>query len=166
MTEFGRPRRLRVGKYIPEKLYGFATVPDGSEVFFHLGVFQPGGPWPPALHCRNCTKSCFWPTTPPPPILGELVAVAVEEEPPARGKSPRAVRVERLEAPTPLMGEVESFDGTRGYGFVLGSDNVAYHLHKSELLDSRIPRVSQQVMFYAGLRRNRPRACHVKVCPL
>ena len=165
MTGSDQPRRLRVGKYIPDKLYGFAVAEDGSEVFFHLGVFQPGGPWTAPERCQQCTKECAWPTTPPAPILDELVAVTVEEESPTRGKSPRAARVERLQPPTPLVGEVESFDGGRGYGFVRGSDETVYHLHKSELLDSRIPRIGQQVMFYAGLRRDRPRACHVKVCP-
>jgi hypothetical protein len=33
------------------------------------------------------------------------------------------------------------------------------------LLEGRIPRVGQIVMFYGGTRQGKPRACHVRICP-
>jgi len=156
---------MRVYKYIPDKLYGFARDEEG-EVFFHLGGFQPGGPWMMHLRCKSCPKEgCTWATTAPAPILGEAVEVVVEEGAPSRGPSPRAISVKRLIAPIPLQGTVEALDTQRGFGFIKVDDGTSYHLHRCELLDGRIPRVGQRVMFYAGVRKKRPRACHVKVCP-
>ena len=80
------------------------------------------------------------------------------------GKAPRADRVERVTAPVMLVGEVESFDTQRRYGFIMGSDRVSYHLHESEVVDGRLPISGKRVIFFPGLREGRPRACHVQVC--
>ena len=157
---------MRVHKYIPEKLYGFAVDSEGAQVFFHLGVFNPGAP-PKTRHrrCAICPKDgCLWDTVPPPPILGEDVEVTVDR-PPEGDKAPRAARVERKGPPAALVGTVETFDAHLGYGFVRGENNITYHLHKSELLDGRLPRLGQVVMFFAGTRQGKPRAVHIKVCP-
>jgi len=162
------PNRMRVWKYIPNKLYGFVSGSDETQqAFFHLGSFDPGQGWGSHPRCEACSlSSCTWAAS-PPPILGEPVDVVfgpeveVEEE----GKAPRAQRVIRVNPPIPQQGTVESFDPQRGYGFVMGLDGISYHLHRSELLEGRLPHSGQQLMFFAGERQNRPRACHCKVCP-
>ena len=140
-------KTMRVHKYIPNKLYGFAMDEEGSQVFFHLGGFKPGD---------------FRIDPPPPPILGEFVEVEVEETSLIPGKAPKATSVVRSECPFLIEGIVETFDSHRGYGFVLGDDGKSYHLHKSEVLGGRIPLIQQKVRFYAGLRMGKPRACHVE----
>jgi len=155
-------------KYIPEKLYGFATDPrTDQQVFFHLGVFQPGvlnlpGKPPP------CPQSlCTWPEIAPPPILGEPVRLSIapsSEMTQQENQAPKATLVERLTSPTPLSGTVETFDASRGFGFILGSDGTTYHLHKSEVLDGRMPLPGRLTVFFPGIRQDKPRACHVRVC--
>ena len=159
------PIRMVVVKYIPDRLYGFAEGPDGSQVFFHQGVFQPGGVPVPTTLCSRCpTVGCTWTETPPPPVLGEEVDVEVGAVS-TTGKAPRADRVDRVTAPRVILGQVESFDPHRGFGFARGDDGVTYHLHRSEVADGRIPLAQQTVVFYAGVRLDKPRACHVRVCP-
>jgi len=161
--------QMRVVKYIPAKLYGFLSDSEtGQEAFFHLGAFQPGDGWDKPPQCSICAlRDCSWSTSPPPPILGELVRVEVDfDQDPQEGKVPRASKVERISNPAIVKGSVETFDAHRGYGFVIGDDGESYHLHKSELVEDRIPRAGQLVMFYAGVRMNRPRACHIKICPI
>jgi cold shock CspA family protein len=98
--------------------------------------------------------------------LGEEVEVTLEDfQVLTPGKAPRAIKVIRHVGPPALFGKVETFDPQRGYGFVKGDDGLSYHLHSSEILDKRITRPGQGVMFFAGIRNDRPRACHVKVCP-
>jgi len=156
--------RMRVLKYIPEKLYGFLRDDSGFEVFFHLATFQSGSDVEIA-RCEGCPGSprCGITGDPPPPILGELVDVEYPAGEPG-GKAPRADRVERVTAPVMLVGEVESFDTQRRYGFIMGSDRVSYHLHESEVVDGRLPISGKRVIFFPGLREGRPRACHVQVC--
>jgi cold shock CspA family protein len=155
---------MRVVKYIPAKLYGFCQAEDGWEVFFHLAVFQPG-PAVEVARCMGCPgpPRCQLQTEPPPPILGEWVTVESEQGTPGE-KAPRASEVVRDHAPRMLTGVVESFDPQRRYGFVMGSDQVSYHLHESEITDGRMPLAGGQVVFFPGWREGRPRACHVKVC--
>ena len=105
---------MRVCKYLPEKLYGFVADEQGNEVFFHLGAFQPGD---------NAMVS------PPPPVLGERVEVEIDEESRAGKRAPRAKRVVRVASPIQIEGIVESFDPSRGYGFIAGEDGQVYHLH-------------------------------------
>jgi len=101
---------------------------------------------------------------PSPPILGEQVEVEVDLDQDG-DKAPRASKVRRLTTPKACYGKVETFDPFRGFGFVRDDHGVSYHLHKSEVIDGRIPATGHQVVFYAGVRQGRPRACHVKVCP-
>jgi len=160
------PVSMRVSKYVPARLYGFTMDQDsGQQAFFHLGAFQPGSGWMEHRRCRECPRQgCSW-VNPPPPILGELVRVEVNLDSGEVGQAPKATRVERITAPIAIEGIVEAFDVSRAFGFAMGDDNIAYHLHKSELLEDRIPIVGHKVMFFAGTRQGRPRACHVKVCP-
>ena len=161
---------MRVKKYIPAKLYGFLEEPETDRgAFFHLGTFQPGDGWDEHPQCSVCPRQegCSWSTSPPPPILGEMVHVDVDFDQETPGdKVPRARKVERISNPTLVKGAVETFDAHRGYGFVLGDDGESYHLHRSELVEDRIPRAGQMVMFHAGVRMDWPRACHAKVCPI
>jgi len=162
------PVRMRVHKYIPERLFGFVIDDSGHEAFFHLGVFDPGAVWASHTHCETCPhRGCPWSAMPPPPILGEEVDVEMDPHPTDKssGRAPRAARVTRRVGPPVMTGIVETFDPQRGYGFIKGEDGSSYHLHASEILDGRIPRQGQGVMFFAGVRQDRPRACHVKVCP-
>jgi len=160
--------KMRVHKYIPDRLYGFVVDDRGQEVFFHLGTFDPdpGTGFSLPTACSVCPpEGCTWAEAPPPPILGELVEVEVDLGlQRGDGRAPRANRVRRMTQPTTLQGEVETFDPMRGYGFILGKDGVSYHLHKSEVLDGKMPFASQLVSFFAGVRKGRPRACHIKVC--
>ena len=158
---------MRVHKYIPERLFGFTIDEAGLQVFFHLGAFNPGEPQKEHPRCSSCRRDgCTWVLAPPPPILGERVNVTADLDTVDATKAPRATRVIRLEPTIAVRGEVETFDAQRGYGFIKGENGTSYHLHKSELLGGRIPRTGQMVMFYAGMRQERPRAVHIKVCPL
>lgn len=157
--------KMRVHKYIPSKLFGFCKALDSDrEVFFHLGAFQPVKQ-SVEKRCSLCPRGgCSLLSTPPPPILGEVVTVEVDFDAGEPGKAPRADKVTRTEPARAVEGKVDTFDVHRGYGFVKGDDGLSYHLHKSEILDGKIPTVGQTVMFFAGTRQGRPRACHVKVC--
>jgi cold shock CspA family protein len=139
---------MRVTMYNPTRLYGFAKAGQGgAEVFFHLESFQPGVG-----------------QDAPPPILGEEVLVECAPNAPRHDdKPPRAQRVTRTVEPTLLTGTVESFNDQKQWGFVMGSDNVSYHLHRSEVLAGRLPIEGARVSFYGGARKGRPRACYVKV---
>jgi len=139
---------MRVCKYLPSRLYGFVVDDAGTEVFFHLGVFQPGD---------NAQVA------PAPPILGERVEVEIDEESRSEKKAPRAKRVTRTTPPQELNGKVESFDPSRGFGFIVGDDGETYHLHMSEVLGGKIPLNQKKVSFYKGLRIGKLRACHVKI---
>ncbi len=156
--------RMRVSKYLPEKLYGFCQDEGGCEVFFHLAVFQPG-PDIVVVRCPSCPglPQCDLVTQAPPPILGEEVSVTFEPDPTST-RAPRATRVVRAVTPLMVLGVVESFDPVRRYGFIRGADRVSYHLHQSEIAEGRLPLAGMQVTFFAGVREGRPRACHVKVC--
>jgi cold shock CspA family protein len=157
---------MRVHKYIPERLYGFLEGEAGFQVFFHLGAFQPGSLVEPPTPCDSCpTSGCAWAEMPSPPVLGEWVSAEVDLESSQEAKAPRASKVTRLESPPALQGRVETFDPLRGFGFIKTDGGKSFHLHKSEVLEGRLPLAGQRVSFYGGVRQNKPRACHVKVCP-
>lgn len=139
---------MRVHKYIPNKLYGFVIDNNDFQVFFHLGQFKP-------FQDENMM------IPQPPPILGEPVIVGFY--PTDNGKAPKAISVQRMQKPKVIMGIVESYDSSRGYGFIMGEDGISYHLHNSEILNNKYPLQSDKVKFYAGLRMGKPRACHIEV---
>ena len=163
---------MQVAKYVPDGLYGFAEDEQGRRVFFHMGCFQPGREISEvsAAECAGC--SCQGAPQPSPPILGEEVDVFlpegvdldVEEEENTKGSAPRAERVERVNTPRLVWGTVDTFSSTRGYGFIVGDDQVSYYLHRSEVLERKMPLKGHRVLFYAGCRQGKPRACHVRIC--
>ncbi len=152
--------RMRVLKYVPARLYGFAGL-DGQEVFFHLGTFQPGKPGK-TPRCTKCAP-CLWVTTAPSPIVGEEVDVTYKPDS-TTSKAPAAVKVIRILPPLALEGQVEVFDPHRGYGFIAASDGQSHYLHASEILDGRTPVVGERVRFFVGTRLGKPRACYVRLC--
>lgn len=154
-----------MSKYIPNRLFGFAGDDSGFEVFFHLGAFHPGPELLDHPRCNQCPNDgCGLSSTPPPPILGELVIATCDENPSEATNRPRATSVSRITVPTQVAGIVDIYDPARGYGFVRGTDGVSYHLHQSEIADGRMPLTGGSVVFFAGMRNSRPRACHVRVC--
>jgi cold shock CspA family protein len=158
----GALQRLRVLKYIPHKMYGF-LVADGSpkQCFFHLRAFHPGSPQ--AATCCQATP-CEWILHPPPPIIGEAVEAVLEVDP-THPENLRASSAKRVEPAVPLAGTIESFDVHRGYGFLRGPEGLDYYLHRSEILEGRIPIVGQRAVFFTAERKAKARACHVKICP-
>lgn len=161
--------QMRVHKYISSKLYGFLKLPgEDQQVFFHLGEFVPGAS--PNLRCDTCPEDgCSWSDAPPPPITGELVEVTVDLASARSGKAPRASRVVRVDHPEAHQGVVETYDPTRGFGFIRDADGNSYYVHKTEVLDGRMPLKDAKVMFYTGPQQgqesDRPRACHIRICP-
>jgi cold shock CspA family protein len=141
-------RDMRVDKYIPAKLYGFASDDTGAQVFFHLGVFQ----------------SPFRQDPFPPPILGERIKVEVLPVN-QQGKAPKAKIATRMDPAVRVEGVVDTFDHRTGYGFINGDDAVVYYLHVSEVTLGRLPMATQRVRFYSGFKSGRPRACHVEILP-
>lgn len=167
MTRSDSARKMLICKYIPNSLYGFALDSTGQQVFFHLGTFNPNGVTETPATCKACHKiGCTWGTNSPPPVLGESVWVELEEtQQTTAGQAPRAKSITRIEPPVVVEGIVDVFDANRGFGFVKGRDGKVYHLHRSEMVDGRLPQPGQKVVFYAGIRQGKPRACHAKVCP-
>jgi cold shock CspA family protein len=138
---------MRVVKYLPKKLYGFLEDEQGSQYFFHLGAFSPTLNWLEV----------------PPPILGERVTVEIQATARQADKpSPRVLKVVRSDKPKKVQGVLETFDSQRGYGFCKGLDGVSYHIHISELIEDRILLPGDKIVFFAGTRKERPRACHIK----
>ena len=136
---------LSVAKYFPERLYGFLRDADGSDVYFHVGDFDP--------------KS--W--VDPPPIVGERVDVVLDFDQPTVGQAKKALKVTRMDAPREVEGVVVSFGAERGWGFITGDDGTDYYLHRSEVLQGLLPAEKQRVTFYAGYKNDRPRACYVRI---
>ena len=138
---------MRVAKYVPRDMYGFCEDDEGNRVFFHLSRFAD-----------------FVTDYPTPPIVGEPVEVfvPVDLDFNAEDRAPRAERVVRMEAPKRLSGKVTRFSPDRGYGFVLGEDQVSYYLHRVEVGDSRIPSRNTRVTFVPGMSRGKHRACQVQ----
>lgn len=155
---------MQVVKYIPSRLIGFVNDPEvGLDVYFHLGDFDPKGPWADLGHACVGGRLANFNWESPPPIIGESVEVTFQGGP-TNGKAPRASRVVRVAAPVHLRGTVESFDPRKGYGFVRGSDGVTYYLHWSEVIDQHMPYAGSSVMFFAGSRQGKPRSVHVHTC--
>jgi len=138
----------RVHKFLSGQDYGFLINEEGTEVYFHIEVFNPGS----------------FTATPVPPLQGELVEATVSETPRPNGKAPKAKRVVRLEAPEQLIGAVEAFNPKTGFGFIVGENGKSYYLHRSEVKDGRLPLPGKQTRFYVGAKQgDRPRACSVEI---
>lgn len=135
---------MRVLKYLPRQLFGFAVDEEGNQVFFHVNSFSWG-------EFRINT----------PPIIGEEVMVEYASANGVSGKAPRARSVERVSEPTPNFGVVENFDEARGYGSIKTSDGRLHYLHRSEMTDGRLPMPGMSVRFFEGFRKGRTRACYV-----
>ena len=138
--------RMKVRKYLPEKLYGFASC-DKGDTFFHLSAFtQP-----------NTLEA------PPPPIVGEFVDVVLTN-PLTSEVTPKAQKVIRLSDFQRLRGSVLFFKSEDGFGKI-ESDGVEYFLHRSEVQKGRLPMRGDIVSFFAvgPAEEKRPRACHVEI---
>lgn len=127
--------------YTPKGLYGFLANPDGEDLYFHLSVFDPGA---------------YIGEYPVPPIVGERVEAIVEGE--------KVLQCNRLNTPTEQFGVVKWFDADKGYGFVQREDKEIF-LHRSEVLNGRLPIKGRRVSFYMSENAEAPstRACHVSV---
>ena len=127
-----------VDLYAIDHGYGFCRSAD-QRVFFRIEDFHRVGVGGPL------------------PICGERVSVGDVVD---GGKTPRATDVRRKVRPESLTGRVRSFDPDKGWGFVEHGGEV-YFLHRSDLSVPFVPIIGSQVVFYAGMRRGRPRACYV-----
>jgi cold shock CspA family protein len=141
----GVTARMKVEKYHPGKLYGFVRNDSGDQVFFHIRAFDWNGF---RLY--------------PPPIVGETVEVIYEVSP-SSDSAPKAKKVKRLVDPIPLYGTVESFNAESGWGFIRDGVGRNHYLHRSEMTDAKIPLPGMTVTFYEGYRKNRSRACYIKI---
>jgi cold shock CspA family protein len=136
--------QMRVVRYLPEKMFGFVGNGEVEELFFHLRAFDYAD----------------WEK--PSPIIGEFVEVEYDLLTPFEGKFPRAEKVRRLKKPVRRTGVVEHFDDVKGYGFIEMEGGSAY-LHRSEVLDGKLPLQGHEVRFYEGFKQNRIRACYVEI---
>jgi cold shock CspA family protein len=76
---------------------------------------------------------------------------------------PEARRVRRVAQPKSLTGQVTSFDGESGWGFIEGRDGQTYYLHRCEVHGGRMPKPGQRVNFFVGHSNQRARACYVVI---
>jgi cold shock CspA family protein len=137
-------KRMRILKYLPKQLFGFAVDEDGKEIFFHIRAFK-WGDFPTRVH----------------PIIGEEVEVEYDGTVTPNGKAPRARSVERVNEPRAAYGVVEDFNEQRGYGFIKTSDGRSHYLHRTEMTDGRLPMPGMRCTFFEGFRQGRTRACYV-----
>ena len=160
--------RMLILKYLPERMYGFAVLENTEQqVFFHLGSFDPGKePVNPHKYCLACSQThCDWAYMSPPPVAGEPVDVEVDLTSIPEGTAvPRAKRVIRIEQQIPLKGVIKTFDNQRGYGFIECVDGTTHYIHKSDIIGKRFPMIGHTVMFFAGQKKDKTRACHVRLC--
>ena len=150
---------MYISKYIPDRLFGFAS--DGIsqvDIYFHLGDFSPSSLYQVDPSSFNVVDNGTFNWRSPPPVLGEVVEVLLSPN------QQKASRVIRTSLPVIMSGRIDSFDQRRGYGFVAGDDRVSYHLHKSEMVNGCAQHLGSRVVFFAGTRQGKPRACHVHTC--
>lgn len=133
----------RVSAFNPAEGFGFCAKEDNptEEIFFHAEAFRrarPGGPLP---------------------ILGEVVTLGRIKE--GGGRRPAALEVTRSAEPPLLQAKVVRFDPARGWGFLeYGGESVFFH--RAECRRSWVPLPDQQVEFYMGAARGKPRAIWVR----
>ena len=128
--------RGKIVKYIPHKMYGFISL-EGGYVFFHLSQFK---------------------SAPPEPIVGEHVEYVLKTS--SSGKT-SCLQVTRLSDPLRLKGVVCHFDSAKGYGKIEAEDGSCYFLHRSEMLDGRLPSKGSEVLFYKGVLKGENRAVYI-----
>lgn len=143
MGEFVR-KRMRVLKYLPRQLFGFAIDEDENQVFFHIRAFKWG----------DYSNKV-------PPIIGETVDVEYDPTSRSNGKAPRARLVRRVDEPRAAHGIVDDFNEGRGYGFIKTDDGRSHYLHRTEMTDGRLPMPGMRCTFFEGFRQGRTRACYV-----
>ena len=135
-TEF----ETQIKMYNPEGLYGFLSNPEGSDLHFHLSSFDPGS---------------YSGDFPIPPIVGETVEVVVENN--------KVVQCNRITTPSVREGVVKWFDSDKGYGFIEFESKQIF-LHRSEVLEGRLPLKGRRVSFYMADGENKSdRACYISV---
>ena len=141
--------QMRVRKYIPEKMYGFAASKEGN-VFFHLSVFKT------PLEDINII--------PPPPVVGEEIDVVLDSLL-TQEMTPRAKRIQRKQKLKRLEGVVEFFNAKKGFGKISTTGGDEYFLHRSEVRDGKLPLAGHEVFFFAieVEEQDKPRACHVEI---
>ena len=136
--------RMVVEKYIPKELYGFLSPSDGSKerLFFHLSAFDPGS---------------YVGESPIPPIVGEEVEVTFTNE--------KVSQCNRIATPSSIHGFVTWFSEQKGFGFAEDDNGERYYLHRSEILDGRLPLKDRLISFYVATQAQKPpfRACYVTV---
>ena len=67
-----------------------------------------------------------------------------------------------------LQGVVDWFDEPKGYGFVKSDAGETYYMHRSEVLEGRLPIGGRRVSFYVqsvswDSSGDKNRACHITV---
>ena len=139
-------KRMRVLKYLPKQLFGFAVEESGHQVFFHIRAFNWGS----------------FPTH-PPPVVGEEVDVDYDPGGLSNGKAPKARHVHRVTEPRASYGVIEDFNEQRGYGFIKTDDGRSHYLHRTEMTDGRLPMAGMECTFFEGFKQGRTRACYVKL---
>ena len=137
---------MRILKYLPKQLFGFAADEEGHQVFFHVRAFRWGD---------FRVKA--------PPIVGEPVEVEFAPGSGPPNKAPRARSVRRLEEPKPCVGYVETFNVQKGYGFIRTDDGRSHYLHRTEMTDGRLPLPGMPCTFFEGFKKGRARACYVSL---
>ena len=130
---------MKVDMFSVTNGYGFCSSKEGLRVFFRVEDFIKNSPEEPQ------------------PILGEPVEVQkiVSTE-----GSPKAVGVVRIDTPKIEVGEVKSFDSTKGWGFAESSLGI-FFIHKSDFIEPFIPVIRSRITFYPGNKRGKRRACYI-----
>lgn len=135
---------MLVEVYSPSGGYGFCVGEGTPRVYFAADAFT-----------RTAADE-------PPPVLGERVDVRDVRPSTDPKKAAKAKQVIRLTPPTKVAGQVQSFDHRAGWGFVAGADDKQYFLHRSDMVQPWLPLVGDRVVFFAGYKGERPRACYVR----
>ena len=117
-------------------MYGF--IKSGSLTsFFHLSQFKG---------------------SPPEPIVGEPVEFLLGAN--KKGQC-FCANITRLSEPRERKGYVFFFDSAKGYGKILAEDGTPYFLHRSEMVEGRLPSKGSRVSFYGGALKGENRAVYI-----
>lgn len=130
---------MKVDMFSVTNGYGFCSSEDGLRVFFRVEDFIKNSPEEPQ------------------PILGELVEV---QKILSTEGSPKAVGIIRQNKPKIEVGEVKSFDSTKGWGFAESASGI-FFIHKSDFMEPFVPVIRSNISFYPGTKRGKRRACYI-----